>query len=70
MKFPTTGGLTRSFFLGTNLFLNNAQYCFRRNFSCETQFLLLTNDFFVNLDPGYPTIAVFLNFAKSFDRMF
>lgn len=56
-------------FLETNSFFNNAQHGFRRNFSCETQLLLLTNDLFINLDSGYPTIAVFLDFAKAFDKV-
>lgn len=50
-------------------FFNKAQHGFRRNFSCETQLLCLTHDLFSNLDSGFPTDAVFLDFAKAFDKV-
>lgn len=56
-------------FLDSNSFFSDVQHGFRRNFSCETQLLHLTNDLFLNLDSGYPTIAVFLDFAKAFDKV-
>lgn len=58
-----------SSFLEDNSFFNDAQHGFRRNFSCETQLLLLTNDLSLNIDTGHYTIAVFLDFAKAFDKV-
>lgn len=56
-------------FLDSNSFFDPAQHGFRRGFSCETQLALFAHDLHTNLDCNLQTDAVFLDFAKAFDKV-
>lgn len=56
-------------FLDTNKFLHPAQHGFRKNLSCTTQLALFLHDLHANLDLNIQTDAIFLDFAKAFDKV-
>lgn len=56
-------------FLDDNNFFTPHQHGFRKNFSCETQLLTFTNDLHSNLNAGFTTDCIFLDFAKAFDKV-
>lgn len=56
-------------FLDSNQFFHSSQHGFRRNFSCETQLALFLHDLHTYLDSNCQTDAIFLDFAKAFDKV-
>lgn len=56
-------------FLEANNFFYVYQHGFRKGLSCETQLAGLTYDITSSLDTGSQVDAVFLDFAKAFDRV-
>lgn len=56
-------------FLQDNDFFTPAQHGFRKQYSCETQLLLFTNDLHISLDSGTITDCIFLDFSKAFDKV-
>lgn len=56
-------------FLDSCNFFTNVQHGLWKRLSIGTQLLIITNDLFKNLDTGFPTDAVLLNFAKVFAKV-
>lgn len=56
-------------FLESNQFFTPSQHGFRKNFSCETQLLVFTNDLHVLLDSGFTIDCIFLDYSKAFDKV-
>lgn len=56
-------------FLENNNFFTVTQHGFRKHFSCDTQLISFTNDLHVNLDSGFLTDCIFLDFSKAFDKV-
>ncbi|XP_072142509.1 probable RNA-directed DNA polymerase from transposon X-element isoform X3 [Dermacentor andersoni] len=56
-------------FLDAGNFFHSSQHGFRKRFSCETQLALFLHDLRTNLDTNQQTDAVFLDFAKAFDKV-
>ena len=56
-------------YLESNRILNNAQHGFRKQRSCETQLISIVDEFTFQLDKGGQTDAIFLDFAKAFDKV-
>lgn len=56
-------------FLENNSFFSKFQHGFRKNYSCETQLLSLTNDLFCAADRSSVIDCVFIDFAKAFDTV-
>lgn len=42
---------------------------FEKNFSCDTQVIAFTNFLYANLDHGFLTDCIFLDFPKAFDKV-
>ena len=53
--------------LERNKVLTNLNHGFRSGYSCETQLLTTTRDLFQNLDAGFQTDVIILDFSKAFD---
>ena len=53
----------------TNNLLSADQFGFCQGRSCVTQLLATLNDWFLNLDNGTPTDAIYLDFSKAFDSV-
>lgn len=56
-------------FLESNSFFSKYQHGFRKNYSCETQLLSLTNDLFGAVDRSSVIDCIFIDFAKAFDTV-
>lgn len=56
-------------FLDANNFFHPSQHGFRRGLSCETQLALFLHDIHTNLDKNIQTDAIFLDYAKAFDKI-
>lgn len=56
-------------FLDLNDFFNPSQHGFRKGLSCETQLANFLHDLHLNLDCNQQTDAIFLDFAKAFDKV-
>lgn len=56
-------------FLDAGNFFHFSQHGFRKGFSCETQLAVFLHDLHTNLDTNQQTDAVFLDFAKAFDKV-
>lgn len=56
-------------FLDSNNFFHPAQHGFRKGYSCETQLAMFVHDLHVNLDSNLQTDAIFIDFAKAFDKV-
>lgn len=56
-------------FLENNNFFTAMQHGFRKNFSCDTQLIAFTNFLHANLDHGFLTDCIFLDFSKAFDKV-
>lgn len=56
-------------FLDSNNFFHPSQHGFRKGFSCETQLATFLHDLHTNLDTNLQTDAIFLDFAKAFDKV-
>ena len=55
--------------LEKNNILTNLNHGFKSGFSCETQLLTTTQDFFQNLDNNIQTDVIILDFSKAFDTV-
>lgn len=56
-------------FLDSINFFHPSQHGFRKNLSCDTQLAIFVHDLHVNLDCNLQTDAIFLDFAKAFDKV-
>lgn len=56
-------------FLDSNNFFHPSQHGFRKGLSCETQLAAFLHDIHTNLDVNVQTDAVFLDYAKAFDKV-
>lgn len=56
-------------FLDSNKYFHPSQHGFRKGFSCETQLAAFLHDLHTNLDTNLQTDAIFLDFAKAFDKV-
>lgn len=56
-------------FLDSNHFFHPSQHGFRRGLSCETQLAVFLHDIHTNLDGNVQTDAIFLDYAKAFDKV-
>lgn len=56
-------------FLEHNNFFTASQHGFRKNFSCDTQLIAFTHFLHSNLDGGFLTDCIFLDFSKAFDKV-
>lgn len=56
-------------FLDSIQFFNPSQHGFRGGLSCETQLAIFVHDLHANLDLNVQADAVFLDFAKAFDKI-
>ena len=55
--------------LANHKILSDAQHGFRKRRSCDTQLLLVLNDFSRGLEDKSQTDVIFLDFAKAFDKV-
>lgn len=56
-------------FLDNANFFHPAQHGFRKGLSCETQLAIFTHDLHINLDGNTQVDAIFLDYAKAFDKL-
>lgn len=56
-------------FLDTNNFFDQSQHGFRKGLTFETQLAIFLHDLHSNLDISIQTDAIFLDFAKAFDKV-
>lgn len=56
-------------FLENNDFFFANQHGFRKGLSCETQLIEFTHELHQNMDNGFQTDCIFIDFSKAFDHV-
>lgn len=56
-------------FLDRHNFFHASQHGFRKGLSCETQLAMFIHDLHINLDTNKQVDAIFLDYAKAFDKL-